>query len=208
VRPDWTGRVQGGQLRAAFVQQGVGSLMSLAGLILAGGGSTRMGRDKALLELDGVSLVDRARALLREVGAQTVAVAGRTDIEGAFADLRPGSGPARAACDALLALADAGHEVALVMPVDMPFMTAAALEPLLAGAAAGAAAYENHPLPFAARLQTPALEAAAPNSMKDLLSALSALRLPAEGIDPRTFTNINTPEEWAKLTASWPRARG
>lgn len=179
----------------------IGAAVSLAGLILAGGGSTRMGRDKALMALDGVTLLDRARAVLREAGAGSVAVAGRSDVEGGFPDLRPGDGPARAAADALLAFADAGHELALVMPIDMPLMTASVLEPLTAAASAGAAAYERHPLPFCARLHAPTLAGAAPNSMRDLLEALSVIWFTAEGLDPRVFTNVNTPEDWAKLTA-------
>jgi molybdopterin-guanine dinucleotide biosynthesis protein A len=175
--------------------------MSLAGLILAGGGSTRMGRDKTQLLLDGVTLLDRARALLREAGAASIAIAGRSDVEGGIPDLRPGGGPARATADALLALADAGHELALVIPVDMPLMSVATLEPLIAAASAGAAAYERHPLPLCARLNAATLEAAAPDSMKDLLEALSAIRLPVEGLDPRQFTNVNTPEDWARLSA-------
>jgi molybdopterin-guanine dinucleotide biosynthesis protein A len=173
--------------------------MTLAGLILAGGGSTRMGRDKALLELGGVTLLERARALLKEVGAERILVAGRADVEGGFADVAPGGGPARAARDALLALADAECELALVIPVDMPLLTVPALEPLIAAAAAGGAAYENHPLPFCARLYGPTLHAMEPNSLRDLLDAVGAVRLPVMGFDENVFANVNTPEDWAAL---------
>jgi molybdopterin-guanine dinucleotide biosynthesis protein A len=80
-------------------------------------------------------------------------------------------------------------------------MTAAALEPLLAAASIGGAAYERHPLPLCARLHAPRLEAAAPSSLRDLLDALGGVRLPTEGLDETVFANVNTPEEWAALTA-------
>lgn len=173
--------------------------MSLAGLILAGGASTRMGRDKALLEADGVTLLERARMLLVESGCSRVLIAGRPDLEGGVPDLTPGAGPARAACDALLAMADAGLEMALVVPVDMPLLTPQSLELLVAGAAAGAAAYERHPLPFCARLRAQPLDDAEPESMRSLLQMLSVIWFPLDGMDERIFTNVNTPEDWRKL---------
>lgn len=173
--------------------------MSLGGLILAGGASTRMGRDKALLEADGVTLLDRARSLLVEAGCTRVLVAGRPDLEDGLPDLTPGAGPARAACDALLAMADTGLELAVVVPVDMPLLTPSALELLTAAAAAGAAAYERHPLPFCARLQAQPLEEIEPESMRDLLKSLSVVWFPLDGLDERIFTNVNTPDDWRKL---------
>lgn len=176
--------------------------MSLVGLILAGGASSRMGRDKAALVLDGVSLLDRARALLREAGAKTVAVSGRPDAEGAIPDRTALAGPHLAAWDALLILAEAGHRLALVVPVDMPLMTAAALDPLIAAASIGAAAYEDHPLPFCARLHIPTLEGPPPESLNDLIDRLSGIRLPIADGDEAKFSNVNTPEDWRRLTGS------
>jgi len=173
--------------------------MSLGGLILAGGASTRMGRDKALLEADGATLLERAQALLAEAGCSRVLIAGRPDMDGGLPDLTPGAGPARAACDALLAMADAGLDLALVVPVDMPLLTPQSLELLVAGATAGAAAYERHPLPFCTRLQAQPLADAEPESMRALLQMLSVIWFPLDGMDERIFTNVNTPDDWRKL---------
>ncbi len=68
---------------------------AVVGVVLAGGQSTRLGRDKALLQLDGMSLVARAAASLTGVvGTVVVADAGRGYLAGlpSVAD-GPGRGP-------------------------------------------------------------------------------------------------------------------
>lgn len=47
-----------------------------AGIVLAGGRSSRMGRDKALLPWHGRTLLEHMRGLLRQAGAQRVWVSG------------------------------------------------------------------------------------------------------------------------------------
>ncbi|MBA4136020.1 MAG: hypothetical protein C0518_01735 [Opitutus sp.] len=51
-----------------------------SGLVLAGGRSTRMGRDKAFLRVDGERLIDRQLAILRALGAREVFVSGRRGV--------------------------------------------------------------------------------------------------------------------------------
>lgn len=49
------------------------------GYVLAGGASRRMGRDKALIEVDGVPLARRMAEVLREGGCQEVFVVGNNE---------------------------------------------------------------------------------------------------------------------------------
>lgn len=57
--------------------------MTVAGLVLAAGEGRRLGRPKALLELDGERLVDRAVRVLREGGCEPVyVVAGAAPLPG------------------------------------------------------------------------------------------------------------------------------
>ena len=51
--------------------------MSFSAVILAGGKSSRMGRDKAFLELGGQTLLERQIALAEEAGAGEVFISGR-----------------------------------------------------------------------------------------------------------------------------------
>jgi molybdenum cofactor guanylyltransferase len=99
-----------------------------AGFVLAGGRSSRMGRDKALLLFDGRPLVMHALAILREAGLR-VAIAGanpanRTALS-AFApivdDPEPGRGPLAGIC---AALESTSARYAVFLPVDLPLLPA------------------------------------------------------------------------------------
>jgi molybdopterin-guanine dinucleotide biosynthesis protein A len=105
----------------------------IAGFVLAGGESSRMGRDKALLELDGVPLVVRAVALVESV-AGSAAVIGHPE---KFRSLRfhsvaddwPGAGPLGGIATALRA---SEAVWSLVIACDMPYLTKAWLNFLAA----------------------------------------------------------------------------
>nr|WP_286676379.1 molybdenum cofactor guanylyltransferase [Paracidobacterium acidisoli] len=98
---------------------------------MAGGRSLRMGRDKALLEVNGRPLIELALEKLRELGF-TPRIAGlRPDLEG-FAPVvfdRQGGGDERcgplAGIEAALAASD--EEVNLFLPVDLPLLPGAFL---------------------------------------------------------------------------------
>jgi molybdopterin-guanine dinucleotide biosynthesis protein A len=101
----------------------------IAGFVLAGGESSRMGRDKALLVLDGVPLVARAVALVETV-AGTASVIGhpekfRSLQLAAIADDWPGAGPLGGIATALRA---SESPWSLVIACDMPYLTKAWLD--------------------------------------------------------------------------------
>ncbi|TAM16279.1 MAG: molybdenum cofactor guanylyltransferase [Rhodanobacter sp.] len=95
------------------------------GVVLAGGLSTRMGRDKAMLDWHGRPLIERQLDALRASGVDDVRVSGdRPDYRG-IADAQPQLGP----LGGLAGVADAvaiGVDL-LVVPVDMPMLSAALL---------------------------------------------------------------------------------
>lgn len=55
--------------------------MKFSAVILAGGNSSRMGRDKAFLEINGQFLLARQIALVREAGAAEVLISGRANVD-------------------------------------------------------------------------------------------------------------------------------
>jgi molybdopterin-guanine dinucleotide biosynthesis protein A len=101
----------------------------VAGYILAGGGSTRFGRDKALVEFDGQPMLARMMKLMRSVtkDLKLVATTGEYAEFGIplLADRWPGQGPLGGI---ITALEDAAQSVArpewnLIVSCDMPFLT-------------------------------------------------------------------------------------
>ena len=106
-----------------------------AGFVLAGGQSSRMGRDKALLPFAGEPLIAHAVSTLHEAGLP-VAIAGaassaRTSLA-AYApvvdDSEPGLGPLAGIC---AALATASKSFAVFLPVDLPLLPPSLIEYLL-----------------------------------------------------------------------------
>jgi molybdopterin-guanine dinucleotide biosynthesis protein A len=96
------------------------------GFVLAGGRSTRMGQDKALLQLAGRPLLDLALDKLRALplAAAPRIAAARSDLSshaGVIADLHPGCGPL-SGIEA--ALAASTQPLNVFLPVDTPLLPA------------------------------------------------------------------------------------
>jgi len=99
---------------------------SAEGFVLAGGRSTRMGQDKALLRLAGRSLLEIALGELRNLplAAAPRIVAARSDLSShaeVISDLHPGCGPL-SGIEA--ALAASTRPLNVVLPVDIPLLPA------------------------------------------------------------------------------------
>jgi molybdopterin-guanine dinucleotide biosynthesis protein A len=92
------------------------------GFVLAGGRSSRMGRDKALLQLGGRAMLEIALDKLRALPlASPPRVAGARSDAGAIADLHPGCGPLGGIEAALTA---SSHPLNVFLPLDMPLLPA------------------------------------------------------------------------------------
>jgi molybdopterin-guanine dinucleotide biosynthesis protein A len=101
----------------------------IAGYVLAGGGSTRFGRDKALVEVGGKPMLARMVELMQEVtkDVRVVAAQGKYETFGfeIVEDRWPGEGPLGGI---ITALEDAAENVSrpawnLIVSCDMPFLT-------------------------------------------------------------------------------------
>lgn len=97
-----------------------------AGAVLAGGRSTRMGRDKAEIEISGETLLGRAWRLVSGLTAPAwvcCSVAQPRPGYPCLVDAKEGEGPARGVAAALEAAREHGAERVLVLACDLPRLT-------------------------------------------------------------------------------------
>ena len=194
-----------------------------AGVIPSAGSSLRMGRPKALLEVDGETFLRRAVQTLATAGCEPVfvVVAEGDDTTAAEAERAgalvltnpdPGEGPITSFRIALAALADSVAGVAY-LPVDHPMVRTRTVATLLEAALSTDAplivpifgSERGHPALFSAdlfpELSDPALEGGARTVVhRHLLEALLV-----EVDDPGVVTDIDTPEAYGAAIAGRPR---
>ncbi|WP_033440343.1 nucleotidyltransferase family protein [Saccharothrix sp. NRRL B-16314] len=174
--------------------------MSVAGLLLAAGAGRRFGGPKALVSHGGVLWVDRAAGVLRDagcapvvvvLGASASSVRARAALDGCVVVDNPGwaTGMGSSLRAGLAALAGSDVAAVVVLPVDTPGVTAAAVErfrALAAPAALARASYDGapgHPVLIGSE-HWPRVSAAATGDAgaRDYLRAHSALDVPCEDI--------------------------
>ncbi|MGV0745672.1 molybdenum cofactor guanylyltransferase [Mycolicibacterium sp. XJ870] len=112
------------------------STAPLAAIVLAGGASRRMGRDKATLPFDGSTLVERAVSTvsIRCSPVFVIAAPGQPLPELSAHVLRDevrGVGPLVATGRGLRAAAEAGRDLAFVCAVDMPYLSVDLIDALI-----------------------------------------------------------------------------
>ncbi|RME84007.1 MAG: molybdenum cofactor guanylyltransferase [Caldilineae bacterium] len=186
----------------------------LTALILAGGASSRMGTNKALLELDGIPLIERVLAVVTTLTPDILIV---TNDPGPYrylnlptvADREPGQGPLMGLYSGLLA---AHGELALLVACDMPFLQRSVLEYLLTGAEGFDVImpYSEdglHPLCAVYRRRTclPAIAHALAERKRKMIAFLDEVRVRRVGLselrpldpDGLSLMNVNTPEDLA-----------
>lgn len=194
-----------------------GRLAAVAAAILVGGSSSRMGRDKASLERDGTSLLERTARLVAPMASEVWIVGGPArHVDGLPTRWTADPpGPTCALRGLVAALEAAERELVWAIAVDLPLLGPELLLALFAHPPADAVVPRregrSHPLcalyrrervlPVARRRL-----AAGSLSLHGLLSELDTAHLEGddlEAIDPggMQLTNVNTPEQWSALTA-------
>jgi molybdopterin-guanine dinucleotide biosynthesis protein A len=159
-----------------------------------------MGADKARLDWNGVSAIERLVALSRDLGIQMVLTAGADHGLPAVLDANPGAGPCGGILAAALRLRAEGYRRALILAVDAPTVTAADVRPLLEAGRPGAA-YDGLPLPMAIDLAAVPAATEAPWPLKRLVQAAGLVVLPCSDQARARLKGANTPEERLRLLA-------
>ena len=169
-------------------------------MLLVGGASTRFGSPKALAQFDGETLADRAWRLLGEACDERIAVGKRADELALSFDLLDDDTEVRAPIAGVIAgLREATHELAVVIPVDTPLLTVAALHEL-AEACRDVAMPPSGPLPGAYRRTVlPELERALAEERLSLRAAIAELDVALVDLEAALLVNVNTPDDVQRL---------
>ena len=104
-----------------------------SGAIIAGGRSSRMGRDKAFLPVDGQPLIARQAGLLRSLGTDDLIISGRPDTDYGVPGAHVVHDPVKDAgplAGLVAVLSATKHPWVLVIAVDLPRLDAAFLNRL------------------------------------------------------------------------------
>ena len=191
----------------------------MAGIVLTGGRSRRMGRDKCAIVLDGRTLLQRVVDALDGAVDELLVVGspGRSPLEvhstrplRALADPEPHGGPLVGIATGLAATT---APVAVIVACDLPYLAPPLLRLLAARAGAGARLVVplrgGEPQLLCAAWRREALdtvrdhlEDAGDRAVAGVLDDLDAELLPPEAYaaadpDGRSFVNLNTPEQLA-----------
>ena len=194
------------------------SIQPISAFILAGGESSRMGRDKAQLELGGVPLILRTAQLVESVAGAPAVIGNPEAFRAlnlrAIADDWPGAGPLGGIATALRAAATPWN---LIVATDLPYLTREWLEYLIARALASSA---DAVLPMNARgaeplcaayhkRAEPAIRKALERGTHKVTDGLRDIRV--ETIAPAgwnpfdseglLFKNMNSPEDYEEARA-------
>ncbi|HEV8039389.1 MAG TPA: molybdenum cofactor guanylyltransferase [Bryobacteraceae bacterium] len=181
--------------------------MPWSGFVLAGGGSSRMGRDKAMLPYRGTTLVEHLARIVQEAAGAVALIAEPSRYRSlgypVYPDKFPGCGPLGGV---YTALSVSSTDWNLIVACDMPGISAEVLRALLGSASESgkkcvvAIGPAGEPEPLCAvyhRSCLPVLERAMEEKrfkMKDLVAELDAtLKL----VNASALANVNTPAEWA-----------
>lgn len=188
----------------------------VAGAVLAGGRSRRMGRDKALVELDGRPMVQAVLDALTDAGIDPCVVVGgdaaplsALGVE-VVPDAFPGEGPLGGVVTALDRFeADAAH--ALVAACDLPYLGGGAVGPLLERLRVGGTHGTPDVIVARARTAQPmcavwatslavTLREVFETGERSMFGALDRVRVSGAHVELvdvpwRSLRNINTPEQ-------------
>jgi molybdopterin-guanine dinucleotide biosynthesis protein A len=175
----------------------------LTGFLLVGGASRRFGSPKALAEIRGETLAERAWRTLGAVCDERIALGKEVDGLGFPFPVRDDGTSVRAPLAGVVAgLRTAANDVSVFLPVDCPLVTPGTLEQL-AKACADAAVPQVGPLPGAyRRTALPELEQRLADSDLDLGRALEALDTRVLELDPDELVTVNTEGDLRRLVAS------
>ena len=179
--------------------------IAFAGAVLTGGRSSRMGRDKATLPVDGVPMAARVAGALRRAGAEPVLAVGgdQAALEALgltwVADGHPGEGPLGGILSAFAAAS--GHDLVAILATDLPDLDASVVQALVMGLGghdvAVAGGEQAEPLCGVWRVTTceRVLTSAFEQGVRAVRRAMAALDRVVVPVPAQHLRNVNHPDD-------------
>jgi molybdopterin-guanine dinucleotide biosynthesis protein A len=170
------------------------------GVVLAGGRSSRMGTDKALLRIKSCSMIQRSAAMLKEAGINEVVVSRNDNLPQHIGDIIANKGPLSGIHSAAFRYP---RYNLMILPVDLPLINARTIKELVE---TGSHRYENvryknDSLPLfinnTSRFRQVidyTLKCTESFSVKQLCSHFPLFEINQK--EPSTLFNTNTPQQW------------
>jgi CTP:molybdopterin cytidylyltransferase MocA len=194
------------------------SASPLGAIVLAAGASSRMGRPKALLPLDGgATFVERIHRTLLDAGLAPIVVVARPELEAAVRTLLPptalvavNESPERGQLSSLLVGLEAlgRPAAALVTLVDLPLVRVETVSALIAAWARSGAPLvrpvtlgrRGHPIIVGGPVIAALAKADPHTGAKPIVHAFAAEALDVAVDDPGTLDDVDTPQDYARLS--------
>ncbi len=182
---------------------------NIAGAILAGGKSSRMGKDKAELIINNQSMLETMQQILRECEIENIYISRTNQIEDIIKNLGPLSG-----IHAILHQLIKKYEQIIFVPIDMPALKSELIKSLIM-------APQNYDLVYFAGQRLPLRLACKEEILSQIERQLKIgknhslgffidnieqkLSLPLKERDKKSFFNINNPDEYKKYCSELKR---
>lgn len=186
------------------------TLNEVSAVVLAGGYSRRMGRDKAALQLGGKTLIELQTEKLERIGVRDIMLSGWTEARPGtrtIPDVYPHCGPLSGlhAC-----LREAKYPACLIVSVDLPLIPEETLTALVAAHAGGITALRHGERlePLAAVYDSSLSREAEKILLSErravmrLMDCCQVRELDYTG-DESLLINCNTPEDFERIEALW-----
>ena len=179
------------------------------GVILSGGKSSRMGSNKAFLELNKVKFIEIAINTLKQtqliskiyINSQTILSPEYEHIK----DRKENLGPIAGIYSALQYNPSMYNKILCFIPIDMPLLNALAVQKLIQKNEKNNTCYTNHPLPIAiyntsaTRKIITDLIKLKKTSIKEFIKETNTVQLSEQDFNKEQFTNVNFRSDFCAL---------
>lgn len=179
--------------------------MNIAGVVLAGGQSKRMGQDKSLLKIQGKTLLEHTSNILSISGIQNIYISAGITANNGILDIYPNKGPIGGILSCLLSLKE--YSYVLFIPVDMPLLTKKIIQELINTNQQSLIHFENYNLPLMIK-NNENIRKILENQIKSEQLSIHKLMQKLDTHILKTkhkqesFMNTNSPQQWNKLFTS------